>query len=57
MDKKKYKNKNWVQIHNEENPKSEGVIFLQYKLGFDTDKDTVQHFSLSTQMNNQIEQK
>ena len=59
MDEEKYRNKNCVQIHNEENTKSEGAIFLQYKTGFDTDKDKVQHFSslISTQMNNQMEQK
>ena len=59
MDDQKYRNKNWVPIHNEESPKSEGVIFLQYKPGFDPDKDTVQHFSslISTQTNNQIELK
>ena len=58
MDDQKYRNKNWVPIHNEESPKSEGVIFLQYKPGFDPNKDTVQHFSslISTQFN-QIELK
>ena len=34
-----------VLIHDEENDKSEGVILLQYKPGFDPNKDTVQHFS------------
>ena len=53
MDDEKYRNKNWVPIQNEENPKAEGIIFLQYKPGFDPDKDTVQHYSslISTQIN------
>jgi hypothetical protein len=29
MDDEKYRNKNWVPIQNEENPKEEETIFLQ----------------------------